>query len=246
MKPFWLAWQFLTRFPAPAYAELVPREVGRSQLWYPLVGLLLGGLLFGAAWLLQSTPLPAAAVSALLLLLWVASTGALHLDGLADTMDAWVGGHADPERSLAIMKDPAAGPMGVTALVLLLLLKFSLLTTWPHGLPIAFILIPALARAAVPLLFRGLPYLREAGLGRALADHVPMGGFLLLWGPALLLAGYLFGMTLVWLLAAMLIATWGLALIYKRRFGGLTGDQVGAAIEILEALLLLVLILALD
>jgi len=242
MKPFWLAWQFLTRFPAPGYAELSSEEIGRSQLWYPLVGLLLGGLLYGAAWLLQSTSLPALAVAALLLLLWVASTGALHLDGLADTMDAWVGGHADPERSLAIMKDPAAGPMGVSALVLLLLLKFSLLTAWPQGLPIAFVLVPALARASVPLLFLRLPYLRDAGLGRALADHVPLRAFLLLWGPALLLAAYLLGMVVAWLLIATLLMTWVLMRLYRRRFGGLTGDLAGATIELVETALLLAMV----
>jgi adenosylcobinamide-GDP ribazoletransferase len=243
MKPFWLAWQFLTRFPAPSYAEVAPVEVGRSQLWYPLVGLGLGGLLYGAGHLLQLTHLPALAAAALLLSLWVAMTGALHLDGLADTMDAWVGGHADPERSLAIMKDPAAGPMGVTALVLLLLLKFSLLAAWPHGLPVAVILVPALARAAVPLLFRALPYLRGEGLGRALADHLPLGGFLLLWTPLLLLAWFGIGNSVVWLLLTLLFGVVLLGLLYKRRFNGLTGDMVGAAIEIIETVLLLTLVL---
>jgi adenosylcobinamide-GDP ribazoletransferase len=241
MKPFWLAWQFLTRFPAPSFAEVAPREVGRSQLWYPLVGLVLGGMLYGAAWLLQSTPLPSMAVAALLLLLWVASTGALHLDGLADTADAWVGGHNDPERSLVIMKDPVAGPMGVTALVLLLLVKFALLTAWPAGLPVTVVLVPALARAVVPLLFRSLPYLREAGLGRALADHLPLTAFVMLWSLLLVLAWYELGTPVLWLLLAFLLSLTALTFLYKRRFGGLTGDMAGAAIEVVETALLLTL-----
>ena len=75
-------------------------------------------LLEGASPLLQA---------ALLLALWVALTGALHLDGLADSADAWLGGFGDPARTLEIMKDPRSGPVAVVVLVLLLLLKFSAL-----------------------------------------------------------------------------------------------------------------------
>jgi adenosylcobinamide-GDP ribazoletransferase len=222
---------------------VAPVEVGRSQLWYPLVGLGLGGILYAADLLLQLTDLPPLVVAALLLFLWVAMTGALHLDGLADTADAWVGGYGDPERSLAIMKDPAAGPMGVTVLVLLLLLKFSLLTAWPQGLPVAIVLVPALGRGAVPLLFRALPYLRGEGLGRALADHLPLATFLLIWTPMLGLAGYIIGITVLWLVLGWLSALAILGLLYRRRFGGLTGDMAGAAIEIIETVLLITLML---
>lgn len=242
MKSFWLAWQFLTRLPAPSYAELTAQELGRSQLWYPLVGLVLGGVLYGGSVLLALTGLPVTVGAVLLLGLWVVMTGGLHLDGLADTADAWVGGQGDPERSLAIMKDPAAGPMGVIALVLLLLLKFALLTTWPAGLPMAIILVPALARAAVPLLFRGLPYLRAQGLGRALADHLPMAVFLLLWVPVMGVAGYLLGSLVLYLVSVAVLTLLVLGWLYRRRFGGISGDMVGAAIEVMETVLLLVLV----
>src|SRR5205823_8864432 len=102
-------------------------------------------------------------------------TGALHLDGLADTVDGWVGGRADPERTFAIMKDPCSGPVAVAAVVCLLLLKFGALsalraargTVSSSDLHFACgcILPPLLARAAVPPLFAHTPYVRAGGIG---------------------------------------------------------------------------------
>lgn len=243
MKSFWLAWQFLTRLPAPVYQQVDEKEIGHSQSYYPLVGLLIGALLYGLAVLLQQTALSQTIIAALLLLMWVAVTGALHLDGLADIADAWVGGQGDRERALAIMKDPVSGPIGVTVLVLLLLLKFALLQQLLETAILGLILIPALARALVPLLFISMPYLRPAGLGRALADHLPHWRVLLSW---LLLSGlavYLLGQSAAWLLLSLLVVFVFLRYLYISRFGGLTGDMVGAAIEVAETGLLLTLLL---
>lgn len=243
MKSFWLAWQFLTRLPAPIYTSVSDKEIGHSQAWYPLVGLLIGGLLYVLAWSLQQTVLSQTVSAALLLLMWVALTGALHLDGLADIADAWVGGQGDRERALKIMKDPVSGPIGVTALVLVLLLKFALLQQLLAGNTIALILLPALARALVPLLFMTLPYLRANGLGKALAEHLPRTAVLLSWLLLAVLATYLLGITALWLLLSMLGLFALLRYLYLSRFGGLTGDMVGAAIEVVETALLLTLLL---
>lgn len=243
MKSFWLAWQFLTRLPAPVYQQVSEREIGRSQSYYPLVGLLIGGLLYGLASLLQQTELSQMVSAALLLLMWVAVTGALHLDGLADIADAWVGGQGDRERALKIMKDPVSGPMGVTALILLLLLKFALLQQVLGTEIIALILIPALARAQVPLLFMSMPYLRTVGLGKALAEHLPRMAVMLSWLLLLGLAIYIIGIATWWLLLSMLGLFVLLRYLYLSRFGGLTGDMIGAAIEIVETGLLLALLL---
>ena len=122
-----IALQFLTRLPVSLPCMPTPEQVGRSLLWYPLVGLLLGLLLWGAHLLLGQTP--ALLQAAIILALWVGLSGGLHLDGLADTADAWVGGFGDRERTLTIMKDPRSGPIAVVVLVLLLLLKFAALFT---------------------------------------------------------------------------------------------------------------------
>jgi adenosylcobinamide-GDP ribazoletransferase len=104
LRPFLVALQFLTRLPVHMPEPPDEREIGQSLLYYPLVGLLLGLMLAALAWAMRdgSSMLHAA----LLLAMWVLMTGGLHLDGLADSADAWVGGQGSRERTLAIMKDP--------------------------------------------------------------------------------------------------------------------------------------------
>ena len=125
MLPLLIALQFLTSLPIRLPAMPEPGQQGRSLLYYPVVGLLLGALLCLAAFVLDGAP--PLLQAALLLTLWVALTGALHLDGLAYSADAWLGGFGDRERTLQIMKDPRSGPVAMEVLVLLLLLKFSAL-----------------------------------------------------------------------------------------------------------------------
>jgi adenosylcobinamide-GDP ribazoletransferase len=243
LRPARIAVQFLTCVPVRLDPPPVGREVGLSLLWYPGVGLALGVLLWIAALLLRGVPAPLAA--AILVALWVLPTGALHLDGLADTVDAWVGGRGDRERTLAIMKDPYSGPTGVTAIVCVLLLKFGALSalqasaamSWDNlNLACAYILPPLLGRAAVPLLFAQTPYVRAQGLGADLAQYQSRAGGR--WVAAItalvaLVAGGRYG-----LLAMAVTAVTYLLMRrgFTRRLGGVTGDCVGAMIEAIEAL----------
>lgn len=241
--PLLIALQFLTRLPIRLPGMPAPRQLGRSLLWYPLVGLLLGAVLLAAAWLLSGVAVPLAA--ALLLALWVLASGGLHLDGLADTVDAWVGGYGDRERTLALMKDPCCGPMAVAALVLLLLLKFAALwALLEAGAWAALLLAPLLGRAGVLLLLLGTPYVREGGLGSALAAHVPQrAGWRVLLASVLacLLAGWA-GLLAVAVAAALFVLVRRALL---QRLGGTTGDSAGALLELLECGVLVALAVAL-
>lgn len=239
MTPLWIALQFLTRLPVRLAGMPTPEQMGRSLLYYPLVGALIGGLLMGAAQLLEAAPL--ALQAALLLSLWVALTGALHLDGLADSADAWMGGFGDRERTLAIMKDPRSGPIAVVVLVLLLLLKFAaLLALLEHGRQLALLLVPVLGRAAVLALFLHTPYVRAGGLGEALAKHLPRstaGVVLTLTLLACLLLGG------AWMLLVAVVIFFWLRRLMLQRLGGTTGDTAGALLEVLECGALLALAL---
>jgi len=169
LRPLRIALRLLTRLPVP---EPPPEDdgqdsVARSLAWYPLVGLILGALLWGLAAMLAAGAAPSLLSAALLLAAWVALTGALHLDGLADTADAWLGGLGDRERTLAIMKDPCAGPAGVVAVVLVLLLKFAALAALATAPQPALLLAPVLARMALTALFLTTPYVRPGGIGLA-------------------------------------------------------------------------------
>lgn len=233
MRGLLVAIGFLTRIPVPVAVFDDAGARVRSLPWYPLVGLLIGGLLYGLAWAIHGwPPLLSAAV---VLAAWVALTGALHLDGLADSADAWVGGIGDRARSLAIMKDPNCGPVGVVALVLTLLLKFAALASapaWP-----GLLLAPLLARAALVAAFVFVPYVRAGGLGEGLAgsSRAINAGVLALVAAACLFAGLRGAVPLI--VAAGLFALWRRACM--QRLGGMTGDTCGALAELTEAAVVL-------
>ncbi|MBM7060725.1 adenosylcobinamide-GDP ribazoletransferase [Pseudomonas sp. UL073] len=241
LLPALIAVQFLSRLPVRLSGMPTPAQMGRSLCWYPAVGLLLGGLLVGFALLLHGAP--PLLQAALLLAGWVLFSGALHLDGLADTADAWVGGFGDRERTLTIMKDPRSGPIAVVVLVMLLLLKFAaLVTLLPRGDWSALLLAPWVARCLLPLLFLSTPYVRAGGLGQALAEHLPRRALrwvLVAQVAAMLLLGW--SGVLALCTALLLFALWRAALL--RRLGGTTGDTAGALVELSECAVLLVLAL---
>ena len=239
MNAWLIALQFLTRVPVRLAGMPAPEQVGRSLLWYPLLGLLIGALLLGLHLLLGASP--ALLQAALLLTVWVAITGGLHLDGLADSADAWAGGFGDRERSLAIMQDPRSGPIAVVVLVLLL--KFAaLVTLLETDAGLSLVLAPWLARGSLPLLFLSTPYVRAGGLGQALAEHLPrrqLPWVLAAHGMAILLLGWA---GLQALLVAGLLFVWG-RWVMLQRLGGTTGDTAGALLELTECAVLVVLAL---
>ncbi|WP_194789434.1 adenosylcobinamide-GDP ribazoletransferase [Pseudomonas sp. UFMG81] len=233
MLPFWIALQFLSSLPVRLPGMPTPQEMGRSLLCYPLVGLLFGLLLWLASHLLQGVAAPLHA--ALLLALWVLLSGALHLDGLADSADAWLGGFGDRERTLEIMKDPRSGPIAVVTLVLVLLLKFcALWVLVERGVGGLLVLTPVVGRAAMLGLFLGTPYVRRGGLGSALAEHLPRQAAGWVLSGCALVAVMLGGWPVLWVLGlALLVFAWLRRLMCKR-LGGTTGDTAGALLELLE------------
>ena len=236
MTPFWIALQFLTVLPIELKTIPTTQQNGQAILFYPLVGLIIGGILFIFTCLLAK--LPIVLLASIILTLWIWLTGGLHLDGLADTADAWVGGFGDKQRTLQIMKDPSCGPIGVLSLVIICLLKFVLIYVLIEQHQTLFlILVPIVGRVVPSILFLTTSYVREKGLGRSLTDHLPKIASWIITGFVLLLPLY-------WELQG-LIAIIGFlsSLVYLRhlfikRIGGITGDTVGAAIEISETVLL--------
>ena len=238
MFKFKIALQFLTRFPIHLPHMPSDQEMASSLVWYSTVGGLLGLVLAVIAQVLM--PLPASITAALLLTVWITLTGALHLDGFADTLDAWVGGYGVRERTLELMKDPNCGPMAVVGLVLLLLLKYvALVQILEHQLHWGLIAVPWVARLMTAYLFVTTDYVRPQGLGAALSTYrfntrhlifFIVQGLLLLW----LLGAMVLGMLL---LSVMLLIGWRAIMV--KALGGVTGDVVGAHIELTEVTVLL-------
>ncbi|MEE4077816.1 adenosylcobinamide-GDP ribazoletransferase [Pseudomonas viridiflava] len=242
MLPFWIALQFLGSFPIRLPGMPKPEETGRSLLFYPLVGVLFGIVLMSLNALLVGAP--SMLHAALLLCAWVLLSGGLHLDGLADSADAWLGGFGDRERTLTIMKDPRSGPIAVVTLVLVLLLKFTaILALIESHHSIALLLAPLIGRGAMLGLFLSTPYVRAGGLGQALADHLPRGAarrVLLVGGVACVLFAGWSGLAAV--VASIACFLW-LRQVMIRRLGGTTGDTAGALLELLEVVVLLAMVL---
>lgn len=242
--PLFAALQFLTIIPVSLPRALTPREQGQTLLCYPLIGLGLGLLLAAAAWVLN-TVLPPMPAAALLLAAWAGLTGALHLDGLADTADGWLGGHGDRRRTLSIMRDSHSGAAAVAAVAALLLIKFSALSVLVGGQAwLVLVAAPLAGRASMPLLLAALPYARVGGIGAEMARALPVTragqlaalsfiGVLLLCGlqvgPVVALFAVVLPLGLLWLWARML----------RARLGGTTGDTAGAALEAVEAAVLI-------
>ncbi len=241
MQGLFAAIGFLTRVPVPASAFSDQSAQAHSLAWYPMVGLLIGAILCGLQSALGDTPRLVSA--ALILLVWVGVTGGLHVDGLADSADAWVGGLGDRVRTMEIMKDPRSGPAGVVTIVLLLLLKFAALASLPRSAWMAVLLAPMLARSGLTLAFITTPYVRSGGLGRNLVDASRGAciGAVGLSSALIIFAGARFGVW-AWVAGALVFCWWRLACM--RRLGGMTGDTCGALAELLEAAVLVAAALA--
>lgn len=238
IQPFLVALQFLTQLPVRIDPQPSNQIIGCSLLYYPLVGLIIGVLLAGLGWLLNSAP--ALITAALLVTAWVLLTGGLHLDGLADCADAWIGGMGDSEKTLAIMKDPACGPAGVVAILLIILLKFTAL----HALLItdswiALLLAAIIGRTLLPVLLLTTPYVRRNGLGCILSACQPKRLSIIVVAATtvfILLATKFYGLWLIISATALFLV---LRHLMIRRIGGTTGDTAGALVEVTETTVLL-------
>ncbi len=245
-----LALSFLTTLPVPRRPAALA-GLGRAAAWFPFVGLILG-LLLTAGYLLFNYLFPPLLAAALLVTLWAALTGGLHLDGLADCGDGLLAA-LPPERRLDIMRDPRTGAFGVISLILFLLLKVLVVASLPAALLVAaprldwsaaawfpagpLIVAPVVARYLLLPAARQ-PTARPGGLGAELSAQLRPSAILaasltvlvvaLLGGPRAILA----------VLAARLVA----ALIFRAaraRLGGLTGDVFGLTVELTELTVLL-------
>lgn len=239
-KAFLLAVQFLTTLPTPKNIKADATEQALSLLWYPVVGLLIGlSLLFVCITL----PLPFYLQAMVTVALWIALTGGLHLDGIADCADAFVGGLGDREKTLHLLKDPLCGSMGVIALIIIIALKATALAAVIQAEQLIWLWsIPLVARLSLLLLFLTTRYARVQGLGEVIAQNLFRG-----WAKCVLISTVI-GLLLVlplYLWVAFLLTLLAIFLLVrttaKQRLGGFTGDVAGAQLELVEVGLLLAL-----
>jgi len=235
LRGFRLAMQFLTRLPVPGVNDFSPLDLARSAAWFPFVGLVVGAIVALVAFALDRRSMALAGIVGVLAWVWL--TGALHLDGLADLTDALGASHRDPERFLAVLRDPHVGTFGVVSVVLVVMLKAAALAICAGNTLLALPLILAWARLGTLAWGRWLKPLK-AGHGEQFAWQISIR-WMVFW--ALLLVGASVAVAPVLCAAPLVIAAWGAWL--KARLGGMTGDCLGAGVEVTETALLLLVAL---
>jgi len=233
----------LTILPFGPRGDIRDADLGGSLLWFPLVGLLISAGLIGVN-VLSSLVFPPLVVAACVLLSWVVITGALHLDGLGDLADGIYGGHTREER-LRIMKDPHVGAMAVVSITLLLILKFALLSSIPStAMNRTLLVTPCIGRYAMVLLGSTLPYARiEAGTAAPFVKYGTKQAWFGATFIALLASGLVFGWRGLGLFGIATLGSLTMRAVFHRALGGITGDALGAAGEVTEALMMFVVVL---
>lgn len=236
-----LAWRLLTIIPFPFVPEDAGRPAGWAAAYFPLVGLVLGGIIAGAGQLFYLI-FPEGIAASLLLLIWVGLTGMLHLDGFIDACDGLLPPR-DPARRLEIMKDSRVGAFGVIGAGLLLLLKLNgLVALTISERWLVLVTIPVLARWAMTWSMACYPLARSEGFsvffGRGLGWQQVGFASLIAGGAALSFLGIGRGLLLLGItwLTASLIARFAVVRIH-----GLTGDIYGTICEVVEVVLLIVI-----
>jgi adenosylcobinamide-GDP ribazoletransferase len=269
LRPFFMALALLTRIPVAKYVsqqwlphEWQDKDLGRSALWYPVVGVVIASILMLAICLLPSHISPWVA-AIFLLVLWVGTTGALHLDGVADCVDAMYAGHSVPnvlnesndktpkiDKVLKVLKDPTIGAMAVIALVIVLMSKTILLASlWilldaSIILPVIFSISIARVVALLFMVYTPYtPYASQQGLGAVIAMHTPQKIALLvssIFGVALCVCFVIYAS---WLMMFVALLTMTAVFYFWRSYwvktlGGFVGDAIGCFIEIMEVVIL--------
>jgi cobalamin 5'-phosphate synthase/cobalamin synthase len=227
IKGFALAVSMLTSIPFFRVHNFNRGINGYSVMSYPLVGFLLGLILSGTYALLDEY-LASSHSGIIIFGLWVLLTGALHLDGLSDTID---GLFVSKERAIEVMKDPNTGGMGMIFTVTFLILKASSLAIFD-----AFYLLPIilmLSRFNAVLAIYLFPYISQNGMGTLAKEELKAWQVLVA-----LLFVLLVSLSTLWLIVVSFLVLFFIKLFFMKRYGGFSGDIYGFTIELSELVLL--------
>jgi len=243
VRQLFFAYGFLTVLPGLGRVRILPEETGGSTLFYPLVGVTIGAFFFPLAHLRALSPLT---ISVLMCVFVLIFTRALHADGLIDTFDGFFSGAHRPDQVMEVMKDSRLGAMGYVFSFCLYLVKiaffYEILRNAPGPFPRSLAAVPALSRGGVAVAGALFPPAgKKEGLGQAFVKSIgpghAVGSFALMSAIAcLLIRPPLYGAMLA-ACSAGLWAVWGL--VSKKKIGGMSGDTIGAGIELTEVCFLI-------
>lgn len=237
VKGLLVATRYLTIVPVKAAAAHDEGlALGRAAPWFPMVGLALGAVL-ALTDRLTDWLFPVLLAALLTVTVWKLITGGLHLDGLADCMDGLMA--SDPENRLQIMRDSRIGAFGAVGLILFLLLEIAALAELAPGLRWRVLLaVPAIGRATPALLSLCFPAV-PGGRGAAFGAGVRQAGVLVGLAVASAIAVAALGASGLIALVVGCLVSLALGRFFTTRLGGITGDVLGAGVEVAELAALL-------
>lgn len=233
MNNFILLLQFFTRIPIKKNIKYNNKAYGKSSFLLPLVGLIIGSIIYLWALLLLKLNIPREVYSFLIILSWIYLTGALHIDGFADSIDGLFS-YRPKEKILEIMRDPHIGTNGVLGIVLLILGKFIL---YKNLSPVVLLLSFVVGRLSIILSASFGNYAREKGMALAIIEYNNYKSFL----ASFIIVSLIFSFFKVYYIF-MLLTLCLVYLIHKKIVGkitGITGDTLGFICEIGEVIFLL-------
>ncbi len=260
IKNFITALQFLTIITVRKDHEVEEGDLAESMVYFPLVGFLIGFLLVNADKIFALIALPQTIATFLLIILSVLVTRALHIDGLADTLDGLMGGR-DHSSRLAIMKDSRLGTAGALGIVFVVFMKYLCLTNLFERDRIGALLVaPVLARWAQTLMVSNAEYGRENGMAKAFVGHLRTSGLYTTSAVAIGLSAFVIVATdsrislglpldihsvilFFVVICGVLLLTWLGKRYLVRKLGGVTGDAIGAMSELNEVLVLILFVI---
>lgn len=236
IRRFLIALQFLTILPVKIRAEIKEEDFGGSLIFFPFVGLIIGLMLALINFLLGFLPVMVSAV--IILTANAIISGAIHLDGFADTCDGLYG-NKNKEQALGIMRDSRAGAIAVIGVALLLLFKFALLSSIPkENLGKLLIFMAVFSRYSQVFACFLSKYAREEGKAKYFVEYATAREFIITTIFTLFLSSALMKTGGIILFSLCLFSVLLPIIRIKRKIGGMTGDTIGAVSEAAEVLVL--------
>lgn len=241
MKSFLVTLTFFTRVPIRIDRQIKYQEYIDGIWWLPVISLIIGVPLYVASF--AYAYIDTTLVSIIVLGIYLLTTGALHIDGLADTMDA-LGSNRDKNRMLMIMKDSSIGTFGVLAIVVYAIAMVAVLSV----VDAKFLLIyPLVGRTVATIVARVNTYARDEGMGASFVNGAKVPHYLLGTGVFIAISYLLFGLDYMLIVASIAYAFTTICSILAARsiakkLGGITGDVVGYIIEVSQVVFLYALV----
>lgn len=239
MNQFLLAIQFLTIIPVRTRELTWEGNFSGAIVYFPLVGFLLGLILAGLNSFLSSLAFNPFLINVILVCSLAILTGALHLDGLADTFDAFSSGK-DRQATLEIMRDPHIGTMGVLSLISVILLKIAVLSSLGGAKNISLIIMCVLSRWSLMLPIHIFDYARVEGKAKVFFLGLSSTRFILVSLVTLLFSGLIWNWKGLVVFTAALVFSYSFSRFVNKKISGMTGDTLGATLELNEVLILLI------